>query len=87
MRTICAIRERKRWSDCFGFSIAQGSNINSDSDAEVIEIFGLSFHPNERANRRSRLGVSIWGGGACRQPLRGRVHLSTGLDMSVINYK
>jgi len=87
LRFIRAIRERKRWSGYFGFSIAPDSNINSASDAEVIEIFGLPFRLDEGSSQTSGLGVSIWGGGEYQHPLSARVRLRTGLDVSVIDYK
>jgi len=87
LRFIRAIRERKRWSGYFGFSVAPDSNINSASDADVIEIFGLPFRLDEGSSQTSSLGVSIWGGGEYQHRLSGRARLWAGLDMSVIDYK
>ena len=86
LRHLDAIRARRRWSGYIGIAVAPDSNINSASDAQIIYIQGLPFRRDADAGARSGLGVVLWGGGEYQYPLRDRMRLRAGVDISQREY-
>ena len=85
-RFLRVIRDRRRWSGYFGFSIAPDSNVNSASDAKYIYIYGLPFRRNEASRATSGTGVVAWGGGEYRYPLAGPLRLRSAADFAHREY-
>ncbi len=85
-RYLSEIRKRKRWSSYFGFALAPDSNIGAASDDRTINIFGLPFERDQQQLTSSGIGLSVWGGGEYQYPLRDRVRLRVGGDISRQEY-
>lgn len=66
-----AIRARRAWRFNVNFGIAPDSNINSATDKERVEIFGLPFQLDPSARARSGTGIIV-GGDASFRLLRSR---------------
>ena len=81
-----AIAARRRWSGYFGATLAPDSNINASSDAQTINIHGLSFRRDANAAARSGLGVVLRGGGEYQHPLSEQLRLRIGADVARREY-
>ena len=90
-RFLREIRARRRWQGRFGLALAPDSNLNAVSSTRTIWLdtpFGrLPFTLDEETERKSGIGVSIWGGGEYQHPLSARWRLRSGADASVREYK
>ena len=90
-RFLDAMRERKRLTGYFGAAIAPDSNLNFASETEIVyldTIFGrLPFRREGAATeRRSGIGLSVWGGGEYQQPFGERLRLRVGADVAQRDY-
>ncbi len=80
------IRARRRWSVNMGFALAPDTNIGGQSDARVVEIFGLPFRRDSENLTTSGVGLSVWGGGEYHHPVGERLRLRMGADLSSREY-
>ncbi|WP_424945887.1 surface lipoprotein assembly modifier [Candidatus Spongiihabitans sp.] len=85
-RFLHALRARRRWSSYLSFGIEQNDNINSGTDAETIELFGLPFVVNEQSRARADTGLSISGGGEYQLPLGEGKRWRFGVDATRTEY-
>lgn len=89
-RFLNVIRERRRWNAYFGFTLAPDTNINSQSDEEIIwlNIAGqlLPFRREGDFGAKSGIGVLLWGGAEYQQPLGNGTKLRIGTDISRREY-
>ena len=90
-RFLNAIRARRRWQAWFGLGIAQDSNLNTASDNRTIWLdtpFGrFPFLRSEDATPESGYGLAIWGGGEYEYPLRERLRLRVGANVSAREHR
>jgi hypothetical protein len=61
-----AIRARRSWRFNFSIGLAPDSNINSATDRETVDIYGLPFHLDPNARARSATGTFIGGDASMR---------------------
>ena len=85
------IRQRKRLTGYFGAAIAPDSNLNVASEEDIIyldTVFGRLPFQREGAEieRRSGLGLSVWGGGEYQQPFGESLRLRAGADLAQRDY-
>ncbi len=85
-RFLSAMRARRRWSGYVSVALAQDTNINAASDAEVIYLNGLPFRRNAADRASSGIGVVGWAGVDYQYPLMARLRLRTGLDLAHREY-
>ena len=85
-RFLREIRARRRWSMYFGAALTPDSNIGSASDERFIQILGLPFRRDAAELTTSGVGLSVWTGGEYHHPLRDRVRLRAGADVSRREY-
>ena len=90
-RFLDVMRERKRLTGYFGAAIAPDSNLNVASEEDIIyldTVFGrLPFRrEGDEVQKRSGLGLSIWGGGEYQQPFGERLRLRAGADLAQRDY-
>ena len=90
-RFLIAIRDRRRWTASFGFSIVPDSNVGSRSDDRTIEVQVLGqtlpFHRSASDLPGSGIGVSAWAGWEHVRPLGDGLQLQTGGSISRTEYK
>ena len=90
-RFLNAIRARRRWQAWFGLGIAQDSNVNTASENRTIWLdtpFGrFPFLRSEEATPKSGYGLNIWSGGEYEYPLRERLRLRVGTNVSVREHR
>ena len=67
-------------------ALAPSTNIGKSSDTEIVEIFGLPFVLDEKQERKSGVGLSIWTGGSYQLPLTQRLQLRFGSDLAREEY-
>jgi hypothetical protein len=56
-RFLAQIRERKAWAFSFTVGLAPDSNINTATDSDTVDLFGLPFSLDDDAQSRSGIGV------------------------------
>lgn len=86
MGFLRAIDDRRRWR--FGLSIAAApdSNVNSATNDEIVELFGLPFNLSEDAQESSGIGAIFSGSAAYHQPLSKKLRLILGADARHAEY-
>ena len=90
-RFLSLIRARRRWTMYLGMALLPDSNIGGASDEETIylPLFGTVL-PFQRDNAdelvSSGIGASVWTGGEYQYPLRNRLRLRAGADLSRREY-
>ena len=85
-RFLDLIRDRRRWSSHFGFSLAPDSNINAASDSDIIYIHGLPFRRDSESGASSGVGVILWGGSEYQHPINKRLRLRIGANATRREY-
>ena len=70
----------------FGAALTPDSNIGSASEERIIHILGLPFRRDAEELTTSGIGLSVWTGGEYHYPLRDRVRLRAGADLSRREY-
>ena len=68
-----AIRARRSWRFNFNVGLAPDSNINSATDRETVDIYGLPFHLDANARARSGTGNFVGGDASMRFNRFGKV--------------
>ena len=90
-RFLNAIRARRRWQAWFGLSIAQDSNLNTASENRTIWLdtaFGrFPFLRDEESTPKSGYGLALWGGGEYEYPLKERLRLRVGANVSAREHR
>ena len=90
-RFLNAIRARRRWQAWFGLSVAQDSNLNTASENRTIWLdtaFGrFPFLRDEDSTPKSGYGLAIWSGGEYEYPLKERLRLRVGANVSAREHR
>ena len=91
-RFLNAIRARRRWQAWFGLSVAQDSNLNTASENRTIWLdtpFGRFpfLRDEESSTPKSGYGLAFWGGGEYEYPLRERLRLRVGANVSAREHR
>ena len=90
-RFLDRIRARRRWQAWFGLGIAQDSNLNTASENRTIWLdtpFGrFPFLRDEESTPKSGYGLALWGGGEYEHPLRERLRLRAGANVSAREHR
>jgi hypothetical protein len=73
-----AIRARRAWRFNFDVGFAPDSNINSATDKETVDIYGLPFRLDSAGRARSDTGVFVGGDASVRLNRFGRVPIYVG---------
>ena len=89
-RFLTQIRSRRRWDLHAGFSLAPDTNIGASSDERIIFInvggARLPFTRDAEELTTSGIGLSVWTGGEYQYPLRERLRLRAGANLSRREY-
>lgn len=85
-RFLAEIRARRRWTLRAGFALAPDTNIGATSGEKIIYIGGLPFERDVEDPTTSGIGVSVWMSGEYQHPLRDRLRLRSGADVSRRDY-
>jgi hypothetical protein len=72
------IRTRRSWRFNFDVGFAPDSNINSATDKETVDIYGLPFHLDPNARARSGTGTFVGGDASVRLNRFGKVPIYVG---------
>ncbi len=80
------IDDAKLWRYRFDFSIAPNSNINTATDAETVNIFGLPFSLSDDANSKSGVGVKASASVEFRPTIKEGVRLQSNLNIQRTEY-
>ena len=81
-----AIRARRAWRFNVNFGIAPDSNINSATDKERVEIFGLPFQLDASARARSGTGIIVGGDASIRLRREHKVPIYLGAYGRMVRY-
>jgi hypothetical protein len=73
-----AIRARRSWRFSFDFGLTPDSNVNSATDKESVDIYGLPFHLDPNARARSGTGRFVGGDASIRLNRSHRVPIYLG---------
>jgi len=73
-----AIRARRSWRFNFSVGLAPDTNINSATDKETVDIYGLPFHLDPNARARSGTGALVGGDASVRFNRFGKVPVYIG---------
>lgn len=86
-RFLTQIRERKVLTYNFSFGLVPDSNINSATDSQTVDLFGLPFALDEEAQSRSGIGVMAAAGVEYYGKLQGDWRLSGNFQAQRHEYK
>ena len=81
-----AIRARRAWRFNINFGIAPDSNINSATNKEHVDIFGLPFSLDKSARAHSGVGMIAGGDASVRVWRNGNMPLYVGGYGRIVNY-
>ena len=82
-----AIRARRSWRFNFNIGLAPDSNINSATDKESIDIYGLPFQLDPSARARSGTGLFFGGDASLRLNRFGKVPIYLGAYGRWLGYR
>ncbi len=89
-RFLRVIRARRKWIARFGMAVAPDSNPNFASGDKTVWVdtaFGrIPFTLEGDRNRKSDLGILVWGGGEYQRPIAPRLRLRAGADAVAREY-
>ena len=90
-RFLFQIRARRRWDLHAGFALAPDTNIGAGSDERIIYIdvggSRLPFTRDAEELTTSGIGLSLWSGGEYQYPLRDRLRIRAGANVSRREYE
>ena len=90
-RFLRDIRARRKWIANFGMAVAPDSNpdfASGDKTVWVDTAFGrIPFILDNERNRKSDLGILLWGGGEYQHPVSPRLRLRAGVDAVAREYQ
>lgn len=81
-----AIRARRAWRFNVNFAVAPDSNINSGTDKERVDIFGLPFQLDASARARSGTGIIAGGDASIRLLRENKVPIYLGAYGRMVRY-
>ena len=81
-----AIRSRRSWRFNLDFGIAPDSNINSATDKESVDIYGLPFQLDPDGRARSGTGRFVGGDASVRLNREGKVPIYLGAYGRTVRY-
>ena len=82
-----AIRTRRAWRFNFDFGFAPDTNINSATDKQTVDIYGLPFRLDPNAHARSGTGAFVGGDASIRLNRFGKVPIYLGAYGRWLRYR
>lgn len=80
------IRDRRRWSLSLSVGFMPDSNVNAATASKTVEIYGIPFHLDPTARKKSGIGLTARIGAGYDLPVAPRHRLSAAMVLDELNY-
>lgn len=83
---LAEIRARRRWSFSLALGLMPDSNVNAATAAKTVEIYGLPFHLDPTAQKKTGIGLTARIGAGYQTPVGPRTRMAAGVELDELDY-